>query len=218
MKFTVVVPAHNEEKNIGDVLSALDKVKQKYIVVDDGSADDTYKVAKKYKGKVLRHKINLGKGAAMKTGAEAAFSDGTDAVIFMDSDGQHRIEDLQSFKKEIEAGHPFIVGTRNLSYGVPLVRYLGNKFASLLVAFLFRIYVSDLLCGFRAMTKKTYKKIKWDSSGYGVETEMIVNAAKSGINVKEVPIMAVYHDALKGVTILDAANILFDVIFWRLKK
>lgn len=224
MKIYIVIPAHNEEKRVKSVLKKIMKQNLNVVVVDDGSGDKTHEVISNIvirypKLEVLRHKVNLGKGAAMTTGAEYAFKSGADAVVFMDSDGQHDAGDLPLFVKKLnENRDSLIVGTRNLSYGVPLIRYLGNKFSSVLVAFLFHSYVSDLLCGFRAMTKNTYKKIVWDSAGYGVETEMIVNAAKRGVKITEVPINAVYIDPVKGVTILDAINILVDVVFWRIKK
>jgi glycosyltransferase involved in cell wall biosynthesis len=220
---SIIIPAYNESKRIKKVLLKLAGKGYMVVVVNDGSDDKTFEVLSKLKIKnlkliILNHKVNLGKGAALKTGAEYSFAKGAEAVIFMDSDGQHDPSDLHLFENDLNNGNEFVVGTRNLSYGVPLVRYMGNKFASLFVALLFHTYVSDLLCGFRAMTKSTYRKIKWDSSGYGVETEMIVNAAVKNIPIKEISIRAIYHDSVKGVTILDAVNILFDVLFWRLKK
>ena len=109
-----------------------------------------------------------------------------------------------------------IFGSRNLNLGVPLVRYLGNKFASLLVAMFFRIYVSDTLCGYRAITRKAYGRIKWESSGYGVEMEMVIRAGKTGLDFCEVPVETIYHSGIKGVTPLDAFGILAQVVKWRL--
>ena len=217
MDITVVVPAHNEEDRIGEVLKDLKKTKLSVIVVDDGSTDRTYQVAKRHKTIVLRHKVNLGKGAALKTGCEAAFSMGAEAVILMDSDGQHKVEDLSHFIDALEKDKFDVVfGSRNLSYGVPLVRYMGNKFASLLVSLFFGIYVSDLLCGYRGLSKKGFKKIYWESRGYGVETEMVARTANSDLKHCEVPVETVYLDGVKGVTILDAFGIFFEVLRWRL--
>ncbi len=218
MDITVVVPAHNEEERIGEVLKDLKKTKLPTVVVDDGSTDRTYQIAKKYKTTVLRHKVNLGKGAALKTGCEAAFSMGADAVILMDSDGQHKVEDLPHFIDALEKDKFDVVfGSRNLSHGVPLVRYMGNKMASLLVSLLFGIYISDLICGYKGLTKKVYKELDWESTGYGVETEMAIKTGKYGLKHCEVPAQTVYYDNVKGVTILDAFNIFFDVIRWRIK-
>ena len=217
MKIFVVIPAYNEAKRIGEVLSGLKRTELPVVVIDDGSSDKTVEVAKKHGVTTLRHKINLGKGAAMKTGAQAAFGLGADAVIFMDSDGQHRVEGLDNFVRALKSGMSDVVfGSRNLSMGVPLDRYLGNKVASVLVSLLFGIYVSDLICGYRALTKKAFKRLNWESSGYGVETEMVILTRKRHLKYCEVPVATLYYDKVKGVTILDAIGILFDVIRWKL--
>ena len=219
MKIFIVVPAFNEAKRIGGVLSGLEKTKLPVVVIDDGSSDRTFEIVKKYKVTVLRHKINLGKGAAMKTGAEAAFSMGADAVIFMDSDGQHKIEDLPQFVKALKTGkYEIVFGSRNLGLGMPLERYIGNKLASVLVNLLFGIYVSDLISGYRALTRKAFEKINWESTGYGVETEMVVKCARLGLKHCEVPVATVYYDKFKGVSIIDAIGIFFDVFRWRITK
>jgi len=218
MKIFVIVPALNEEKRIGPVLSGINKTKLPVIVVDDGSTDKTSDVSRKYGALVLRHSINLGKGAAMKTGAEAAFKRGANAVIFMDSDGQHKAEDLPEFIEKLSQGYEIVLGSRTLGYQVPLVRFLGNKLASILINLLFRIYVSDILCGFRGISKKAYQKIQLESQGYGIETEMVIAMKKANLKYCEVPVATVYYDKVKGVTIIDAIKILFQVIYWRFSK
>ncbi|MFA5932970.1 MAG: glycosyltransferase family 2 protein [Microgenomates group bacterium] len=219
MKLAIVVPAYNEESRIGSVLQDLIKTKIPIIVIDDGSSDNTYKIVQSNKVIPLKHKINLGKGAALKTGCEAAFSLGVEGVIIMDSDGQHRVGDLDKFVAALETGNYDVVfGSRNLSFGVPFMRFVGNKFASVLVSFLFGIYVSDLICGYRAFTKKGYDNLKWQSSGYGVETEMVVRTGKLKLRFCEVPVETIYFDKFKGVTILDAVGILFSVLKWRIYK
>jgi glycosyltransferase involved in cell wall biosynthesis len=218
MKIFVIVPALNEEERIGPVLSGINKTKLPVIVVDDGSTDKTSDVSRKYGALVLRHSINLGKGAAMKTGAEAAFEKGADAVIFMDSDGQHKAEDLPKFVEKLNEGYDIVFGSRNLGYQVPLVRFLGNKMASVLISLLFRIFVSDILCGFRGITKKAFQKLKLESQGYGIETEMVIESKRTNLKYCEVPVATVYYDKVKGVTIIDAIKILFQVIYWRFTK
>lgn len=217
MKIYIVVPAYNEGKRIGKVLKELKAQRLPVIVVDDGSKDNTYKEALKSKYLVLKHRINLGKGAAMKTGAMAAFKLGADAVIFMDSDGQHKVEDLPNFTKALNTKTDIVFGSRNLGLKMPFVRFAGNKVASVFVNILFGIYVSDLVCGFRAITKKAFSKIMWESTGYGVETEMVIRTAKSGLIHCEVPVKTVYYDQYKGVSIMDAFDILFSVLRWRIK-
>lgn len=230
MKIFVVIPAYNECKRIGHVLDSLtSKTDLPVIIVDDGSSDQTFKVVNDYIKKnskkmsarftVLKHKTNLGKGAALKTGCEAAFLMGCEAVIIMDSDGQHKSEDLYKFIQILKKGeHDIVFGSRNLSMGVPLVRFTGNKMASILVSILFGIYVSDLICGYRALTKKAYERICWQSTGYGVETEMVIRTGRAGLRRCEVPVETVYHDKFKGVTVLDALGILLNVLKWRFSR
>ena len=212
--FFVIIPAFNEASRIGQVIDGVKKHTKNIIVVDDGSSDNTYRVAEKLGVWVLRHKINLGKGAAMITGVEAAFSLGAEAVIFIDADGQHDPKYISQFVKQLEQGFGIVFGSRNLSYGVPMVRYLGNKLGAVLIASIFKIYRSDILCGFMAFDKKTYRKIKWDSSRYGVETEIVARTGKNRLKYTEIQIEAIYIDKYKGVTILDAIGILFNIPRW----
>ena len=222
MKIFVVIPLFNEEKHIAGVLKGLLPYKLPVVVVDDGSTDNSkLKVhGSRSEGLILlEHKINLGKGAAMKTGADYAFSHGADAVVFVDADGQHETRDLAKFIDKLGSGNYDVVfGSRNFGYGVPLVRYIGNKFASVIIASLFGIYVSDVICGYRGITRKAYEKIKWESSGYGVETEMAIKTGRGKLAFCEVPVETIYHDKTKGVTILDAFGILGDVLKWKLSK
>jgi glycosyltransferase involved in cell wall biosynthesis len=220
MKIFVVIPLFNEEKHVVKLLKDLLPYKLTIVVVDDGSSDDSrFKILNsKFRNVILlEHKINLGKGAAMKTGADYAFSHGAGAVIFMDSDGQHNPEDLVKFIRKLEEKkYGAIFGSRNLNLGAPLVRYLGNKFASVLVSSLFGVYVSDILSGFRAVTKNAYEKIRWESSGYGIETEMVIRTGKAKVKFCEVPVETIYLSDVKGVTLLDAFGILASVVKWRL--
>lgn len=222
MKIAIVLPIYNEEKRIAEVFKNLKKINLPLIIINDGSTDRTLEHLKKVANMnkeyyLVSHSINLGKGSAMSTGGEVAFREGFDAVIFMDADGQHDPGDLHKFIKELDSGkYDIVLGSRNLHHGVPLIRFLGNKFASVLISVLFGIYVSDILSGFRAVTKKAFKKLHLESTGYGVETEMIVKMARYKLKCTEVTIRTIYHDKHKGVTITDAFGILFDVLRWRI--
>lgn len=222
MKISVVIPLHNEKTRIIGVLKDVSKYNLPVVVVDDGSTDKTPGVLQKLeirnlKSEILRHQVNLGKGATMKTGAIYAFEHGAEAVIFMDADGQHRASDLPKFINALNSKkYDVVIGSRNLGLGVPLVRYLGNKAASVITALLFGTYVSDAICGFRALTKKAFEKIRWESKGYGVEVEMVARIGKYKITHTEVQVDTVYLDGVKGVTLLDAFGILGQVVKWKL--
>jgi glycosyltransferase involved in cell wall biosynthesis len=218
MKIAIVIPLFNEALHVESLLKELNKFP--VIVVDDGSDDGSaYKVEKlKLKNvTLLRHKINLGKGATMKTGADFAFKSGFEAVIFMDSDGQHKAGDLSKFMVEIETNkYDIVYGVRKMNKNTPIVRSLGNKLASIMCAILFNSNTPDVLCGFRGITKNAYKKIRWESSGYGVEIEMIARAGKNRLKSSEIQVQTVYINRVKGVTLLDAFGILGEVVKWKL--
>lgn len=221
MKTYIVVPVHNESKKVVEFLETLKKSKIPVVVVDDGSSDSSVEKIEKARFKyvtLLKHEINLGKGAAIKTGCDHAFGHGADAVILMDADGQHMVSDMDKFIKKLNEGFDVVVGSRNLNLGVPIIRYLGNKIGSVVISLLFGIYVSDLICGYRALTKKAYKKLDLESVGYGIEVETIIKIKRKNLKHCEVPVETIYYDGFKGVSILDAFSIFGQVIAWKFKK
>ena len=221
MNIKIIMPVFNEAKRVSTVLKELALSKYDVVVVDDGSKDGSARKIKDLRLKnvtLLEHKINLGKGAALKTGCEYAFNNGADAVILMDSDGQHATNDLPKFVEKLEEGkYDVVFGSRNLNLGVPFVRYVGNKMASVIVSLMFGIYVSDLISGFRALTKKGYEKTKWESTGYGVETEMVIKVKKNNLNYCEIAVETIYFDNYKGVSILDAFGVFANLLYWKVK-
>lgn len=218
-KIFAVVSAYNEEKRIGNVVKDLVKQNITVVVVDDGSTDRTSQIALKNKATVLTHKINLGKskGAAMKTGAVYSFSVGADAVVFLDGDGQHSPQDFSKFIDSLKKGYDIVFGVRKITKDVPLVRYLGYKFAPIMIGLLFGKKTNDVLCGYRAITRFGFNKIIWESVGYSVETEMVIRAIKKRLKYCEVPVQTIYFDKMKGVSVFDAVNVLGEVLAWRIK-
>ena len=215
MKTTIVVPLYNENKHIDKVLKDIEKFKKDIVVVDDGSRDNSGIVAKASGVTVLTHVINLGKGAAMKTGADFAFGNGADAVVFMDADGQHDPHDLELFIQKLESlKYDVIFGSRSLADKAPFVRFWGNKIASMVIDIFFGIKISDPICGYRAITKTAYKKMRWESSGYAIESEMLARVAQQKLRYIEIPVRTIYHDKDKGVTMLDAFGVFGNVIKW----
>ena len=220
----VVVPVYNEELRAVETIKKILKVNKsvKIVVVDDGSSDNSFRILKKYfdanKRVVLsRHLVNLGKGAAMKTGLKIAWKLGGEAVIFVDADGQHDPKYLPKFIEKLEK-YPIVFGYRLLNKKSPWIRRNGNKFAGWLVNFLFGISRKDLLCGFLGFRKEVYQKIKWKSCRYGIETEMATKVGKNKIPFSEVKIDTIYIDKYKGVTIFDAFKILGKIPFWYFDK
>ena len=107
---TIIIPAHNEEEGIADIINGIKRLNEGYeiIVVDDGSTDNTYKLASGTCVKVIRHPYNKGYGAALKTGIRNAE---TDVVLFMDADGQHKPSDIKELIQYI-GEYDMVVGAR----------------------------------------------------------------------------------------------------------
>lgn len=200
-----IVPAFNEEKRIAPVLKQLKKHVDKMIVVDDGSSDKTSKVSKKH-AIVVRHIINLGKGAALRTGCKKALEFNPDHIIFIDSDGQHDPEDIKKFKKKLEKGFEVVQGVRKMKK-MPFVKRIGNSMINMIFYALFGLKVRDTQSGFKAFKTEVYPKIKWESNGYFVETEMLINVGKNDLRYGEVEIKTIYKDKYKGITMRDGLRI-----------
>lgn len=213
----VVIPAYNEEKYIDKVLKKVSKVTGNVVVVNDGSGDRTEQIVKKNNIICISHKVNLGKGAAMKTGCDYVFTiRHAEAVIFLDSDDQHDVREIELFIKALDQGYDVILGTRTFRSDMPRIRQIGNELSSYLVYWVTGLFVHDVPSGYRAFTRKAYPKIRWEASGYEVETEMIVRMAKHKLSFIEVPIKTIYHDDYKGFSLLDGINILIKLIHWKI--
>ncbi len=193
--FFVVIPAYNESASIEKVIGGVKKYTSNIIIVDDGSLDNTFFEAKKADANIilLQHKINLGKGATLKTGCLAAIKLGASVVVTMDADGQHDPDDIPKLTEKLYKDQLDIVfGSRILAGRAPFLRALGNKILTKSTKFLSNIALGDVLCGLRAFDTKIYEKLSWQSTGYAVEVEMIMNVGKNNLKYAEVPVKNIY--------------------------
>jgi len=215
MKIVTIVPAYNESRYIGKFLDKLLAHTNQIVVVDDGSTDKTTAICAQKGVVCLFHMVNLGKGAALKTGCDYAFKKmGAEAVIIMDGDDQHLVKDLTLFERELKKGAQVVLGVRQMDAKMPMMRILGNKSMSILINLLFGRYIADIPSGFKAFSRRAYAQLKWHSSGYEVETEIAVRLAKFKLPYVEVPISTIYHDKEYGFNLLDAAKILVKLPYW----
>lgn len=216
-KTFVIIPAYNEEKHIKQVIEKTKKYCKDITVVDDGSKDKTHEIAKREGVHALRHVVNLGKGAALKTGCEYALRKGAKILIAMDADGQHRPEDIPRFLKALK-GKDIVFGSRSLDRKMPSVLKFGNWFINTVNKMLFGVRLSDTQSGYRAFTAETYKKIRWKSTSYSVESEMIANVGKHDLDYKEIKIKTIYSDDYKGTTVVDGMKIVANMIWWKITR
>jgi glycosyltransferase involved in cell wall biosynthesis len=144
-------------------------------------------VARKHGALVIRHGTNLGKGAAMSTGAKAANGD---AIVFLDADGQFDPSQVPLLVSQL-GRHDMVIGTRDLSV-VPWNRQVTNMLTKLGLFLATGRGVSDPLSGFRAVRKGALMRLKLSSSRFEVEYEMLYKALKAGFRIAEVPVSVRY--------------------------
>ena len=220
-ELAIVIPARNESRRLPAVLQQIESTgdlpSHLIVVVDDGSADATASTARAAGALVARHRINLGKGAAMLTGVELAIWAGASQVVVMDADGQHLAADIPRLLEPLQQGAELVCGYRRFSGSMPRIARLGNFLLSFSAAVLFRFRIRDTQCGMRAFRADCFDRLRWKATDYAVETEMLVAAARSGVKVAEVQINTVYHDRYKGTTALDGVKILAKMFQWRLQ-
>ena len=139
---TIIIPAYNEEEGIADVITQLKELGGNYeiIVVDDGSTDNTYKLATDTGVKVIRPPYNKGYGAALKTGIRNAEAD---VVLFMDADGQHQPSDIEKLLRHI-GEYDMVVGARTKKSKISLLRRPGKKILGITANYLTGMKIPDL--------------------------------------------------------------------------
>lgn len=214
---SIIIPAYNEENNIGKVLSKLLKLKHKYhfeiIVVDDGSSDNTAKVSKENGAvKVVRYKKNRGKGGAFIEGIKHAHGK---YIIQIDADDQFQVADIPKFIDKLRNGYDVVCGTRfnkgKVEKGsVSSLNLFGNWLMSKTTIFFSDIPITDIMAGFKGFTKEALKKLDLSTNHFGYEAEVVVKAGKLNLRVTEVPI--IYKKRMHGASSVHALKDGFRVI------
>lgn len=197
-KIYIVIPVFNEGSVIQDVIKEIrESGFEDIIIVDDGSRDNTFQRAKQTgKAIVLRHKINRGKGAAAKTGIEAAKLLGADIIVTMDGDGQHDPEDIKKLIEPILADRKEVVlGTRLKDpEGMPYHKRIHNYIANVITWYLFGLWVTDSQSGFRAYSRKAANLINTRYDRYEYDSEVIREIYIYKLRFQEVPIRVRYTE------------------------
>jgi glycosyltransferase involved in cell wall biosynthesis len=198
----IVLPAYNEEKVIQDTLREIQSAGYKnIIVVDDGSHDQTCERAKEVPGiVVLRHELNRGKGAATKTGIEAAKLLGAGILVTMDSDGQHNPADIARLVEPIQKNHcDVVLGTRLKNpKGMPWYKIIANHIGNAITWYFYGLYVSDSQSGFRAYSRHASELINTKTDRYEYDSEVIHEIYLYKLKYQEVPIEVRYTEYSMG--------------------
>lgn len=194
----VMIPALNAAPSIGRIVAECRQQSDSVVVVDDGSIDGTGDIARQAGAVVLRHEVNRGKGAALKTGFAWAIANGFDGVVTLDADGQHLPGEIPKIlAARAESGADLIIGGRAHLFDHMLPRRrIANRFSAWSIARASRTGVTDSQSGFRFYSTVMLRSITLKSDGFDMESEVIVRAGRGGFRVTTTPIELGFIDGL----------------------
>jgi len=185
---SIILPARNEALALPGCLEGIRRVlpDAELIVVDDGSTDDTAAVCASRGVRVVTHPYPMGNGAAIKTGARAA---GGDVLVFMDSDGQHRPEDIPALIAKFSEGYDMVVGARSDGSHAGVHRAVANDLFSRMASWMVRQHIEDLTSGFRAVKARKFRQFLYLlPNGFSYPTTITMSFFRAGFSVAYVPI------------------------------
>jgi len=218
LKVGIVIPAYNEEMNIGDTLSQIPSNisdKLDVIVVDDGSSDNTSEIANAYNITLLKHPKNRGNGAATKTGLEYCREKKISIAIILDADGQHHPKYISDFIKPIlENSVEFVIGNRfRYYYDMDVNRKLCSKLMTAFYFLFLRKKIADPTNGYRALSSNLLKDIDFESE-YSLTQEMLFKVVPH-YKYKEIPIKLNPRD--HGESFIKIKNYLLKIVLLFIK-
>ena len=220
----IVIAAYNEAHSIGHVLKDLAKAGYKnVVVVDDGSDDDTSRIAHQYTSHVLKHVVNRGQGASLKTGIDYALAKGADIVVTFDADGQHRVEDIPELMKPVQKDEVDVaLGSRFLKKGsnVPFFRKIMLKGGVLIVWVFYGLKLTDVHNGFRALSHHAAEQIEITTDRMEHASEILSEIKKKKLRYVEVPVIIKYTEYSKahGQSSWNALRIFYKMLMHKLSK
>ena len=202
----VVVPAYNEEKQIGQVIETMPKYVDQVFIVDDASKDKTVETIKRYQKKrkkiqLIEHEVNQGVGGAITTGYKRARDNDIDVTVVMAGDGQMDPDDLKKIIEPVASGNADYSKGNRLFYGdawnmIPHGRYLGNSFLSLMTKVASGYWhIADSQSGYTAICLTALKRIALNKiyKDYGIPNDLLIKLNQHDFRVKDVHIKPVYN-------------------------
>ncbi len=208
MEIITIIPSYNEEETIKEVVHQALRYSN-VLVVDDGSTDDTSKQAVEAGAMIIEHKVNLGKGAAIKTGLKKALDDVYKVIILMDGDGQHNPKCIPLLASGIGEAE-LVICSRFINgppLGMTLMRRLSNNLTTYILKYITGYQITDSQCGFRAISfdvARIFLNIPYND--YVYESETIYQASKNGVVIEEKPIPCSYKDEKSYITWINVLN------------
>ena len=208
---------YNEEETIGTVVTKALRHVDAVICIDDGSSDSSARIAEKCGAIVVRHRINRGYGGALKSLFIKARELNADALVVLDSDGQHETSDIPKLLQPILSGEAdFTIGSRFINGGggtdMPAYRRLGIKVITAASNLSSDLGIKDTQSGFRAFSRSAIERLRFDSEGMELSLEMLEDAHDKDLTIQEVPTI-IRYDVPKGSN-FTAVSHGFTVLSW----
>lgn len=213
--FSIIIPLYNEEKSVKQAIENLKNylTSKNYIyeiiMVNDASTDKSEEVAKTIQGvKLITHPYNKGYGAAIKTGVRKSQYDW---VLFFDSDGQHKPEDIEKFLAYTN-NFDMIVGDR-VNYRGSIIRKLGKKFLSSLANYLTQQKIPDLNSGMRLVKKEHFLRfVHLFPNSFSLTTTITLSFFREGLNIKYVPVTVELRKGKSSLKVKDGFKTILGIL------
>lgn len=188
MKTLIIIPAYNEGENIEKVVNNLTEnfSQYDYVIINDGSKDNTEDICKQRGYNYISHPVNLGLAGAFRTGMKYALKEGYDAAIQFDGDGQHNPEYIAPMLEKLNSGDNIVIGSRFVTEKKPVsLRMLGNNLIELAILLTTGKKINDTTSGMRLFDKKTIETLALKED-LGPEPDTVALLMRKGAKVSEV--------------------------------
>lgn len=219
----IIIPAFNEDAVIKRVVEDLLNYSYSVVIIDDGSSQNLLPLLKTLSGfHYIRHKVNLGQGAALQTGIDFAIANGATYIVTFDADGQHSAADIPALLSPLQSDETDItLASRFLTGGIhnaTVAKQLILKAGRLVNYFFTGLYLSDAHNGLRAITRAAAKKIQLKENRMAHATEFLFAIRKNKLRYKEVPGTVTYteYSKGKGQSVFNSIRIFFDLVLHKL--
>jgi len=194
-KVIIGLPAYNEERAVAGVVLQAKEYADTVIVVNDGSVDNTAKMARLAGAEVVEHGENKGYGAAIQTILVEAGRRNADILVIIDADAQHNPNEIPRLVEAVMSGSDVVIGSRESHKDViPGYRRLGQSILAKFTNIAARQNLSDTESGFRAYSRKAITEMELNEQGMAISAEIISEASHKGLKISEVPITVSYDN------------------------